>query len=73
MYVHCKLVINAILTSCAKYILGLLQFHQDFMLDELQIHLHEARNLNVSIPTIWCAMKNAGLTWKKVCSLWMTF
>src|SRR5258708_27337139 len=69
----CVFQVNSllVLTSCTKYILGLLQFHCDFLLDELQIHLREFWNLNVSISTIWHAMKNAGLTWKKVCCLCM--
>src|SRR5258708_6654886 len=68
----CVFQVNSLLVlmSHTKYILGLLQFHHDFLLDELQIHLHEFRNLDVSISTIqWHAMKNAGLTWKKVCTL----
>src|SRR5258707_6192364 len=69
----CVFQVNSllVLTSCTKYILGLLQFHHDFLLDELQIHLCEFWNLDVSISTIWHAMKNAGLTWKKVCCLCM--
>jgi len=67
----CVFQVNSLLVlmSHTKYILGLLQFHHDFLLDELQIHLF--RNLDVSISTIWHAMKNAGLTWKKVCCLCM--
>ena len=49
-----------------QYILGLLQFCRDFLLDELQVHLHEFCDLDVSISTIWQALQNARLTWKKV-------
>jgi hypothetical protein len=47
-------------------LLGLLQFRRDFYLEELQVHLREFRDVDVSLSTIWRALQNAGLTWKKV-------
>lgn len=35
------------------------------MLDELQVHLHEFRDVDALISTIWHALQKAGLTWKK--------
>jgi hypothetical protein len=43
-----------------------LEFRQDFYLEELQNHLHEFWDIDVSLSTIWHALQNAGLTWKKV-------
>ena len=59
-------VIFLFLNPNIQYILGLLQFHCDFLLDELQVHLCEFHGLDVSISTILQALQNAGLTWKKV-------
>ena len=58
--------IFSLLNPNIQYILGLLQFHCDFLLDELQVHLREFHDLDVSISTIWWALQNARLTWKKV-------
>jgi len=65
--VHIYLVpIFSLLNPNIQYILGLLQFCCDFLLHELQVHLCEFWDLDVSISTIWWALQNAGLTWKKV-------
>src|SRR5258705_9779432 len=65
--VHIYLVpIFSLLNPNIQYILGLLQFHRDFLLDELQVHLCEFCDLDVSISMIWWALQNARLTWKKV-------
>src|SRR5260370_29961230 len=64
--VHIYLVpIFSLLNPNIQYILGLLQFCHNFLL-ELQVHLCKFWDLDVSISTIWWALQNAGLTWKKV-------
>src|SRR5258707_14866967 len=58
--------IFSLLNPNIQYILGLLQFCHDFLLDELQVHLCKFCDLDVSISMIWQALQNARLTWKKV-------